>query len=948
MKRLLVFIILLISSTILFPQTETFEKLYDSGTGYTVKEAADGYYVIGSVDGDYISILKTDASGNLLWKSGNYLKHFGSASFEFAADGGILYTGYFEGGNGTIGLIKLDKDGNLLWRKELGSRDREEVGLAITKTRDGNFVVFGGGNNSTDYNVLEYVNYGTLIKVDNNGDTLWVKSNLTEIGYTLRRDAVAKISELSDASLAVSFHITLLKYSSAGELMGSFSAGIGYNVAFCEGVDSNIYISKLNNLRKCSSTGTLIKSKTIQGLTGESIVPSFVEKEFLVSNKNALLVINDNLDTLAQHPFLGTINSIAKTKDGHYLLTGTNATNKLWLVKTDQNFSYKSLFVLTPEMNSKQRWGDSLYVTWQSFNASGNVTIEFSQDNGNAWQTVAASIQDNQKYTWAVPSIVSSKCKIKVSKSDTPSFFSESDLFTIHPNMNSDTLSINNILMWVRNDGQSAHDPRTDGSGLYWPRESGSWTIFEDGLIWSGKVNGEIRANGSAYRTGTVPGNILANGKGADPLDMSFGIWKIRRDDSQLSPIQKEINTFNYQNWPKDLGAPFANGKPYSLGDETAFFVANDLDTVKSQYFAGSNPIGLEIQHTIYGYKSDGFLGDVLFKNYEMINKSNYTIDSMYIGLWSDGDLGDAGDDYVGCDSALNLAYFYNGDNDDKYFYGIAPPAIGYTVLQGVVAKGNNNDSVIVEGNWKNGYKDLGMTTFIPILKGPFSGPIDFMQGSYQGSIELNNLMKGRINNGSLFLGWKSGLPLGHYPFGGDPETQIGMVEGPNSDVAIYPGDRRLGLSSGPFTFAPGDTQTVTIAILLARGSSNLNSVTKLKEKTQLVKDFYNQYLTDVKNDKPSTQPNEFALYQNYPNPFNPETIINYQLSVNSKVSLKVYDILGNEVITLVNEEQKAGLYKVNFNTQQTTNNQQLASGVYFYKLTAGNFVQTKKFVLIK
>jgi len=94
--------------------------------------------------------------------------------------------------------------------------------------------------------------------------------------------------------------------------------------------------------------------------------------------------------------------------------------------------------------------------------------------------------------------------------------------------------------------------------------------------------------------------------------------------------------------------------------------------------------------------------------------------------------------------------------------------------------------------------------------------------------------------------------------------------------------------------------------------------------------------------------PSEFSLSQNYPNPFNPETVIGYQLAVNSKVSLKVYDVLGNEVAILVNEEKPAGKYQVNFNAQQTTNNQQLSSGVYFYQLRAGQFVQTKKFVLIK
>ncbi len=90
--------------------------------------------------------------------------------------------------------------------------------------------------------------------------------------------------------------------------------------------------------------------------------------------------------------------------------------------------------------------------------------------------------------------------------------------------------------------------------------------------------------------------------------------------------------------------------------------------------------------------------------------------------------------------------------------------------------------------------------------------------------------------------------------------------------------------------------------------------------------------------------PTEFSLYQNYPNPFNPSTTIGYQLPVDGFVTLKVYDILGSEITALVNEYQHKGNYKV----QLSTNNLQLSTGVYFYKLQAGDFVQTKKMILLK
>ena len=91
-----------------------------------------------------------------------------------------------------------------------------------------------------------------------------------------------------------------------------------------------------------------------------------------------------------------------------------------------------------------------------------------------------------------------------------------------------------------------------------------------------------------------------------------------------------------------------------------------------------------------------------------------------------------------------------------------------------------------------------------------------------------------------------------------------------------------------------------------------------------------------------------FQLKQNYPNPFNPSTRIQYQVSGNSQVSLKVYDLLGNEVATLVDEYKPSGSYEVDFSTVETRHGLSLPSGVYFYKLQAGSFVETKKMVLLR
>ena len=88
--------------------------------------------------------------------------------------------------------------------------------------------------------------------------------------------------------------------------------------------------------------------------------------------------------------------------------------------------------------------------------------------------------------------------------------------------------------------------------------------------------------------------------------------------------------------------------------------------------------------------------------------------------------------------------------------------------------------------------------------------------------------------------------------------------------------------------------------------------------------------------------PTEYGLSQNYPNPFNPSTTIDYQIPEKNFVSLKIYDILGRVVATLVDKEMNPGYYSANWNAGN------LASGIYFYRLSSGSFVSTKKLMLIK
>ncbi|MBZ0200795.1 MAG: T9SS type A sorting domain-containing protein [Ignavibacteriaceae bacterium] len=106
-------------------------------------------------------------------------------------------------------------------------------------------------------------------------------------------------------------------------------------------------------------------------------------------------------------------------------------------------------------------------------------------------------------------------------------------------------------------------------------------------------------------------------------------------------------------------------------------------------------------------------------------------------------------------------------------------------------------------------------------------------------------------------------------------------------------------------------------------------------------------FITDVKELAATEIPSNFSLYQNYTNPFNSTTTIKYSIpsiinQQSSIINLKVYDVLGNEIATLVNEDKSPGSYEVTFNAKY------LSSGIYFYKITTGGFSSTKKMILLR
>ncbi|MFZ4621723.1 MAG: CHRD domain-containing protein [Bacteroidota bacterium] len=266
--------------------------------------------------------------------------------------------------------------------------------------------------------------------------------------------------------------------------------------------------------------------------------------------------------------------------------------------------------------------------------------------------------------------------------------------------------------------------------------------------------------------------------------------------------------------------------------DQVVWAVNNDIGTVESPW--KTKALGLEVQNTFWGYNRTDALGNMIFKKFRIIYKgtsatpANSSINNMYLCQWSDPDLGDAGDDFAGCDVTLSLGFVYNSKTLDAEFrkYSLAPPASGYDFLQGPIVP-SAGDSAVFNLQYKKGYKNLPMTSFIYFAAGgTYSDPPFNLNGSVQWYQMLRGLPptpQGPPDPAPL-NDPKTGQATSYW-LPGDPVAKTGWIDGKIDN----PGDRRLLLNSGPFNMAVGDTQELVSAVLAGVGSDYLSSVSVLK-----------------------------------------------------------------------------------------------------------------------
>ena len=189
--------------------------------------------------------------------------------------------------------------------------------------------------------------------------------------------------------------------------------------------------------------------------------------------------------------------------------------------------------------------------------------------------------------------------------------------------------------------------------------------------------------------------------------------------------------------------------------------------------------------------------------------------------------------------------------------------------------------------------------------------------------VELESFTSSIIGN-SIELKWKTATEVNNYGF--DIERKIGGQEATTNNWEKIGFVKGNGNSNSPKYYSFTDSNTIS-------GTYNY----RLK---QIDTDGKYEYSKVIEVDVGSSD--KYTLSQNYPNPFNPVSTIEYTIPQPGFVSLKVYDILGREVTTLVNQKQNAGKYLARFNGEG------LASGIYFYVLTANNYVLSRKMNLLK
>jgi hypothetical protein len=255
----------------------------------------------------------------------------------------------------------------------------------------------------------------------------------------------------------------------------------------------------------------------------------------------------------------------------------------------------------------------------------------------------------------------------------------------------------------------------------------------------------------------------------------------------------------------------------------------------------------LEAQYTLWGYNQPGAaLGQIVFKNVRLINKGSKDLLEAYISMWSDPDVGDFTNDFVGVDTSTSLMFGYNGvaDDGDYAAFGLAPAAVGYDFFAGPIVE-SAGDTAIFNLKKRPGYKNLPASSFgYFVAGGEYSDPSPY--GDVSSARKYYNLMRGYVPADDLdnptpwtYVNADGDTLPTKFPLSGDPVLGEG-------DLDSSPADRRMLINAGPFTLAVGDTQDIVAAVIGGIGDTYLTSVTDVKNTDLVAQTLFDDLFSSV------------------------------------------------------------------------------------------------------
>lgn len=296
-----------------------------------------------------------------------------------------------------------------------------------------------------------------------------------------------------------------------------------------------------------------------------------------------------------------------------------------------------------------------------------------------------------------------------------------------------------------------------------------------------------------------------------------------------------------------DYPAFALNGQPncnYNLlGDQAIWWVFNDKGNEHGE--TGGAPFGMEIQAMAFAYHTKDETDNATFYRYKIINRSTSSWNQMWMGQYTDTDLGAFDDDYIGCDVSRGMSYVYNGDLNDGSSalptvgtYGAHPPAQGFDWLQGPLADAND----MIDNNHDGQVDETGERVTMSMFK-IFQNDDYGVTGNPQTNLEYYNYLKGFWKDGSHQTYGGNGYggqveSMDMYPGDSDPYGwgTNGIAQPVWSEITEgnTPYDRRFLSSVGSFSMQPGEVQIVTVGLPWTRDTAatgtNLTSLEKLKQ----------------------------------------------------------------------------------------------------------------------